>query len=425
MHRRGIWIGVFSILVAAGMALSGMGSIVSSKDMQHRAVGLSLDDFVDQQQTECDTYLTATYDSELVQGFVPCYGILTRVEVLMAKNYSATPGHQIAIREKYDGPNLVTVDFEDDNPEWSFTWKMFDFNDIFVTPGETYYIAWTGWHGADQTKNYHWGCATDNLYEDAGSYFYFYRDKEWYTFRDVDFCFKTYGAENKPPDTPDTPSGESYIEPDGVYTFETVTSDPEEHDVQYGWDWDGDDEVDEWTEFFKSGVQISTPHTFYVAGDFCLKVKARDIGGVVSDWSSCYSVMVVNKPPGRPYKPTGPTEIEPSMSYTYSSSATDPNKDDVYVLFDWGDGTDSGWLGPYCSGETVSASHAWSEVPLTGYNVRVKAKDEDGLESDWSGPLLVPLSKSSSPQRCVYLLPPDAWLTQFLERCIVLFLFSG
>jgi hypothetical protein len=34
--------------------------------------------------------------------------------------------------------------------------------------------------------------------------------------------------------------------------------------------------------------------------------------------------------------------------------------DEIYYLFDWGDGTDIGWLGPYDSVDTVTASHTWT-----------------------------------------------------------------
>ncbi|MCD6108537.1 MAG: hypothetical protein J7J89_03585, partial [Thermoplasmata archaeon] len=67
---------------------------------------------------------------------------------------------------------------------------------------------------------------------------------------------------------------------------------------------------------------------------------------------------------------------------------------------DWGDGTNSGWLGPYNSGETVEASHSWSEKGE--YSIKVKAKDINGLESEWSDPLVIsmPLSiKISSAQK--------------------------
>jgi len=53
----------------------------------------------------------------------------------------------------------------------------------------------------------------------------------------------------------------------------------------------------------------------------------------------------------------------------------------VYYFVDWGDETNSSWLGPYISGEEANAKHMWNEDGI--YNIRVKAKDMDGAESDW------------------------------------------
>jgi len=55
-------------------------------------------------------------------------------------------------------------------------------------------------------------------------------------------------------------------------------------------------------------------------------------------------------------------------------------------MWDWDDGTFSEWLGPFNSGEEVCAAHTWTEGG--DYEVRVKAKDEHGAESNWSEPLL-------------------------------------
>ncbi len=90
-----------------------------------------------------------------------------------------------------------------------------------------------------------------------------------------------------------------------------------------------------------------------------------------------------------PYPPvlTGPTYCVINVDYYYSFSTTDPNGDDVFYNVDWGDGTSSGWLGPFASGQTSSAVKAWS---LAGtYNARVKAKDINGVQSKWSDPLAV------------------------------------
>jgi len=63
---------------------------------------------------------------------------------------------------------------------------------------------------------------------------------------------------------------------------------------------------------------------------------------------------------------------------------SDPDCDDLSVLIDWGDGTIDDWIGPYNSGKIISINHEWSE-PGT-YNIRAKARDIHGAESDWSDP---------------------------------------
>ncbi|UCF12981.1 MAG: hypothetical protein JSW06_01665 [Thermoplasmatales archaeon] len=90
-----------------------------------------------------------------------------------------------------------------------------------------------------------------------------------------------------------------------------------------------------------------------------------------------------------PYPPTvdGPANGKPEKEYEYTSVTTDPEDDQILYLFDWGDGTQSEWLGPYNSGEPVTASHAW---PAVGdYEINVRAKDIEGSISYWSDPFLL------------------------------------
>jgi hypothetical protein len=93
--------------------------------------------------------------------------------------------------------------------------------------------------------------------------------------------------------------------------------------------------------------------------------------------------------PNKPEPPIGPTNGIINVDYTYAGSTTDPNGDDIFYLFDWGDGSDSGWLGPYASGTTVEVEHAW-EFGGT-YEVKLKAKDNTS-DSPWSDPLAVVIS---------------------------------
>jgi hypothetical protein len=96
-------------------------------------------------------------------------------------------------------------------------------------------------------------------------------------------------------------------------------------------------------------------------------------------------IFIILNRPERPNRPNGPITGIVGKSYTFTTVTSDPQEDDVFYLFDWGDGTDSGWLGPYTSGEKVSASHSWTEQK--SYQVRVEARDIDGYSSGWSEPL--------------------------------------
>ena len=98
-------------------------------------------------------------------------------------------------------------------------------------------------------------------------------------------------------------------------------------------------------------------------------------------------------PPEKPTSLDGPTgELEAGEEYTFTASTTDPNDDQLYYLFDWGDESYSLWLGPYDSGDTVETNKIWSEDGQ--YNVRVKAKDVYGVQSEWSDPKPVTVPKS-------------------------------
>ncbi len=99
--------------------------------------------------------------------------------------------------------------------------------------------------------------------------------------------------------------------------------------------------------------------------------------------------------PTRPSKPNGPTHGTINREYTFSSVSTDPNNDQIYYMFNWGDGTSSAWLGPYSSGLTASASHSWSSIG--NYNIIVKAKDINGATSDWSEPQTITIVLNDAP----------------------------
>jgi len=94
----------------------------------------------------------------------------------------------------------------------------------------------------------------------------------------------------------------------------------------------------------------------------------------------------VSDSPGTPDTPSGDSEGDVDVEYMFTTSTIDPNSDQIYYCFSWGDGQVE-WIGPYDSGEIVQASHIWGEQGE--FEVKVKAQDIYGAESDWSDPLYI------------------------------------
>jgi parallel beta-helix repeat protein len=113
-----------------------------------------------------------------------------------------------------------------------------------------------------------------------------------------------------------------------------------------------------------------------------------------------------NQPPDIPEKPSGPTTGSTTFPYSYSTKAIDPEDDQIYYNFSWGDNEFSNWLGPFDSGVTVEASHIWKLDDV--YLVKVKVKDNYNHESDWSESLTVTIDSGEPVYRGAFFgIPSD------------------
>jgi len=109
------------------------------------------------------------------------------------------------------------------------------------------------------------------------------------------------------------------------------------------------------------------------------------------DWLGDYRVRVhvavgngvaANTPPAVPSQPFGPDRTVAGNVTFYEAGTTDPEGNMLYYQWDWGDGEVSDWIGPYNSAATMTALHTWAADG--SYQVRIKARDPFGEETDWS-----------------------------------------
>ena len=103
-----------------------------------------------------------------------------------------------------------------------------------------------------------------------------------------------------------------------------------------------------------------------------------------------------NRPPDVPAVPNGPAVCFVDTTYSFTTTATDPDGDSVAVRFAWSDSSVSNWSGWFGSGDVVAPTHAWSDTGT--YQVCAQAQDQKERSSGWSGAHTV---------QVVYRRPPD------------------
>jgi PKD repeat protein len=129
-------------------------------------------DFPDQLQPilkPCGDGDRVRHDRWLAQSFKPLSSVLTRMRLYLCESTEGTTNQPltVAIRKELTGSNLTVAKellphvLDDD-----FDWVEFDFDDIMVTPNETYYIVCMS---ECQTGGYIWGADVDEASYDQGS----------------------------------------------------------------------------------------------------------------------------------------------------------------------------------------------------------------------------------------------------------------
>ncbi len=140
-----------------------------------------------------------------------------------------------------------------------------------------------------------------------------------------------------------------------------------------------------------------TPY-YHTSGDTIEHINAtyavKNVRLILATLAELAEASPLSNPPDKPVL-NGPTNGVVNEVYSFIAVTTEPDGEDVYYYFDWGDNTNSGWLGPYPPGQQVPAEKSWSQEGT--YNVQVKAKDIYQVMSPWSDPLIVTILVDRPP----------------------------
>ncbi len=95
-----------------------------------------------------------------------------------------------------------------------------------------------------------------------------------------------------------------------------------------------------------------------------------------------------------PEAPIGPSAVDARSTYTYYvGGSTGSRGEPVQYCIDWGDGTDTGWLP---SGSS-SAAKSWTSAATCAVRAKARCVFHPEVESGWSAPLAVTVSKDTTP----------------------------
>jgi len=280
--------------LVVGVILLFSGTVFASNISSNMAF---YGDELDQQQTiwtEYEGYGIHNSDEMMAQSFKPTLSVLTRVE-LAAGNFGNPSGNLVvSIRSSLNGEDLTSAYVSaQDIPDLEHSdWMEFDFSDISTTPEETYYIVWHPDSSWDSSNFVIWRKHDGDPYP-RGRLFW-YDGSDWVDdYPTEDFCFKTYGMNNQPPNKPSI-TGPTSGEVRNSYEYEIVADDPDGDNLYYFIEFE--EGYSYWTEEnYPSGEAINRSWRWSESGDYEIKVKAKDVHGLESDWATLKVSIPKNK----------------------------------------------------------------------------------------------------------------------------------
>jgi len=154
--------------------------------------GLKSDDFLDQSQTIDSGFDSFIIDETRSLGQTVCTGVsvLTKLSLKLFKNGNPNQDLLVSIRKSLKSGTLVTMHISPDELSETSEWITLDIPDIELEGSIIYIILHTETLFGTMQDSYGWSYAKpSDLFEKA----WFLKDGLWYSNKNLDFCFETYG----------------------------------------------------------------------------------------------------------------------------------------------------------------------------------------------------------------------------------------
>jgi hypothetical protein len=301
---------ILPFLIIGTLVLGGLGAVAFNVNIDKNEKQVSFLDELDQSQEVMAKNLTIPIGQypipenklniQVAQSFVPTKDIITRVELFIGKNSTATYPLIVSIREELVLDDLTTAIIDPSLvPTEDFDWVVIDFDDIFITTGQTYYIValtenatdnYYAWWGNNISESYPNGCAWFSI-DDGDSWSNESSSSSPTSIEEFilplqnpkfdsnitwDMCFKTYGLVNTEPGAPSI-SGPSQGTAGVEYDFTFNTVDPDDDQIYLWIEWFESCPGIYWDGPYDSGVDVIIPYTYSQQGTFTISAIAKDV----------------------------------------------------------------------------------------------------------------------------------------------------
>ncbi|MDD1652458.1 MAG: PKD domain-containing protein, partial [Methanomicrobiales archaeon] len=343
------------------------------------------------------------------QSFRPAGPFLARVSVALAKRGTPAQAITVHLRTTLKGADLASAviprDTVTSTDGMKPDWVTVSFPDpVSMAPGTPYSLVLTV-PGYSTSHHYYVATNTGNPYADG----FFFRDTSGSVTYTTDMLARlSFGdGVNEPPGKAAITTGPATCDMDSICTYGAMATDPDGDILRATFDW-GDGKTTD-TDQVSSGTAATAGHAWRAAGTYSVRARAVDGDGLAGEWSDILMVTVSgapNNPPLVPVVSSGTAEGTAGEKLTFTVSATDPDGDSVKLEWDWGDGSAGDSL-LLASGTEVALTHTW-QSPGT-YPVTVRAVDEHGASSPWSGALEVRIDPPATVVVDLATSPTSSW----------------
>ncbi len=154
----------------------------------------------------------------------------------------------------------------------------------------------------------------------------------------------------------------------------------------YSWQWNFGDGT--------TSNKQNPEHSYSKSGQYRIELTVTDKFGQ-KDTSTLTIDVYKNQKPNN-LVINGPSQGKKGEIQTYTFKAEDNDGDKLYYMVNWGDGTETGWLGPFLTGNEITKTKTWDK--RGSYSIKFTVKDKYDATNSKTKSVSMPKQKNSFPR---------------------------